>query len=103
VSVRTTGLVSIRVDDEGRRRGAENKQAIVEGALEVSKDVIHGCEMGLSRVVRVEAHMLDRVSNVGTREGEVLESPCQAAVGNRVTDKGPMSEETLAKVSTGVE
>jgi hypothetical protein len=40
--------------------------------------------------------MLDRISNVGPREGEVLESPCQTAVGNRVTDRGPMSEETLA-------
>jgi hypothetical protein len=96
VSVRTTGLVSISVDDEGRRRGTENKQAIAEGALEVSKDVLRGYEMGLSRVVHVEAHMLDRISNVGPREGEVLESPCQTAVGNRVTDRGPMSEETLA-------
>jgi hypothetical protein len=56
------------------------KQAEVEGALEV----------------HVVAHLLDCVGNVGTGEGEVLESPSQAAIGSRVADGGPMSEETLA-------
>jgi hypothetical protein len=67
---------------------------VVESALEVSKDTLRGCEMGLTRVVHVEAHLLDRVGNVGPGEGEVLESPNQAAIGSRVTDRGPMSEET---------
>jgi hypothetical protein len=52
--------------------------------------------MGLTRVVNVEAHLLDRVGNVGPSENEILESPSQAAVGNRVTDGAPMPEETLA-------
>jgi hypothetical protein len=68
----------------------------VEGALEVLKDVLRGCEMGLMRVVYVEAHLLDHVSNVGPGESEVLESPSQVAVGSRVADGGSMSEETLA-------
>jgi hypothetical protein len=72
------------------------KQAVVEGALEVLKDALRGHEMGLMRVVHVEAHLLDRVGNVGPGEGEVLESPSQVAVGSRVADGGPMSEETLA-------
>jgi hypothetical protein len=44
----------------------------------------------------VEAHLLDCVGNVGPSDGEVLESPSQAAVGSRVADRTPMSEETLA-------
>jgi hypothetical protein len=72
------------------------KQAVVEGALEVLKDSLRGREMGFTRVVHVEAHLLDCVGNVGPGEGEVLESPSQATVGSRVTDGPPMSEETLA-------
>jgi hypothetical protein len=54
VSVGTTGSVSISVDDEVRRVGAVKKQAVVEGALEVLKDALHGREMGLMGVVHVE-------------------------------------------------
>jgi hypothetical protein len=96
VSVGTTGPISITVDDGVRRRGTTKKQVVVEGALEVPKDALRGREMGLTRVVDVEAHLLDRVGNVGPGEGEVLESPSQAAVGRWVADKGPRSEEILA-------
>jgi hypothetical protein len=48
---------------------------VVEGALEVPKDGLCGREMGLTWVVHVEAHLLDRVGNVRPGEGEVLESP----------------------------
>jgi hypothetical protein len=65
------------------------KQAMVEDALEVPKDAFRSHEMGLTGVGHVEAHLLDRVGNVGPGEGEVLESPSQAAVGSRVTDRGP--------------
>jgi hypothetical protein len=74
VSVGTIGPVSISVDDKVRRRGAVKKQAEVEGALEVPKDALCGREMELTGVVHVEAHLLDRVGNVGSGEGEVLES-----------------------------
>jgi hypothetical protein len=89
VSVGTTGPVSISVDDEVRRRDATKKQAVVQGALEVPKDALHDREMGLTGVVHVEAHLLDSVGNVEPGEGEVLESPNQAAVDSRVTDGGP--------------
>jgi hypothetical protein len=69
---------------------------VVEGALEVPKDALRGREIGLMRIVLVEAHLLDRVGNVEPSEGEVLESPSQVAVGRQVTYGGPMSEETLA-------
>jgi hypothetical protein len=60
------------------------KQAVVEGALKVLKDVLRGREMGLTRVMHVEAHPLDHVGIVGPDECEVLDNPSQAAVGSRV-------------------
>jgi hypothetical protein len=45
--------------------------------------------MGLTRVVHVEAHLLDRVGNVNLGEDEVLESPSQATVGSRVAVRSP--------------
>jgi hypothetical protein len=42
-----------------------------------------------SRVVHVEAHLLYHVGNGGLGEGEVLESPSQAAVGSWVTYGAP--------------
>jgi hypothetical protein len=73
-SVGTIGPVNISVDDKVWYRVTTKKQAVVEGALEVWKDVLHGCVMGLMGVVHVEAHLLDHVDNVGSSEGEVLES-----------------------------
>jgi hypothetical protein len=90
VSVGTTSLVSISVNDEVRCRGAVKKQYVVKGALKVPKNVLRGREMGLTGVVHVEAHLLDRVDNVRPDEGEALESPSQ------VTDGPPMSKETLS-------
>jgi hypothetical protein len=60
------------------------KQAVVEGTLKVLKDVLRGREMGLTRVMHVEAHPLDHVGIVGLDECEVLDNPSQAAVGSRV-------------------
>jgi hypothetical protein len=64
------------------------KQVVAEGALEVAEDLLHSCEMGLPRVMHVEAHLLDRVGDIKPGESKVLESPGQAAVGGRVTDGG---------------
>jgi hypothetical protein len=75
MSVRTTRLVNISVDDELRWRGETKKQTVVEGALEVAEDPLHNHEMGLSRVIHVEAHLLDCVGDVEPGEGEVLREP----------------------------
>jgi hypothetical protein len=83
------------VDDEVRCRAVSKKQAMVKGALEVAEDALASREMGLTRVVHVEAHLLDCVDNVRLGEGMVLESLSQAVVGSRVVERGPMSEETL--------
>jgi hypothetical protein len=64
------------------------KRAIVEGALEVAENPLCSREMGLPRVVHVEAHLLDRIGDIRPGEGEVLESPGYATVVGRVTDGG---------------
>jgi hypothetical protein len=61
---------------------------VVESALEVPEDALCGREMGLTGVVHVEAHLLDRVGDVKLGEDQVLERPDQAVVGNRVADRG---------------
>jgi hypothetical protein len=63
-------------------------EAMLEGALEVAEDALHNNEVGLTGVVHVKAHLLDHVGDVEPGEGEVLESPSQAMVGNRVGDRG---------------
>jgi hypothetical protein len=60
MSVRTTGSVNISVDDKVRCRGVAKKQALVDGALEAPNDAHSSREMGLTGVVHVEAHLLDR-------------------------------------------
>jgi hypothetical protein len=63
---------------------------VVEGAAEVAQDPLESGEMGLPWGVHMEAHLLDGVSDVGTREGKVLERACQAPVRCRVGDRGPI-------------
>jgi hypothetical protein len=69
---------------------------MAEGAQEVLEDALRGHEMRLTGIAHVEAQLSDRVGNVRPGEGEVLKNLGQAAVGSRVTDRAPMSEETLA-------
>jgi hypothetical protein len=51
--------------------------------------VLHGREMGLTRIVHMEAHLLDHVGDVRLGEGDIMESPDQAAVSSWVTDGPP--------------
>jgi hypothetical protein len=71
-SVKTTRLVRISVDDELRHRPVSKKQIVVEGAIEVAEDALYNRDMGLTGVVHVEAHLLDRIGDVKPDEGEVL-------------------------------
>jgi hypothetical protein len=84
--VGTNHLVSVSVDNKLGRRGATKKQVVVEGALEVAKDVLRSSAMGLMRVVHVKAHLLDRTGDVRSGEGVVPESPSQTAIGRQVAD-----------------
>jgi hypothetical protein len=58
--------------------------------VEVAQDSLQSAEMGLSRGVHVQAHLLDGVGDVGPRDGQVLERAGQALVGRRVGDRGPV-------------
>jgi hypothetical protein len=87
VSVGTTCPVNVSVDNELERRDAAKKQAVVKGVLEVVEDLLRSREMGLPRVMHVEAHLLYHV-DIGSSEGEVLEGPDQATVGGQVADGG---------------
>jgi hypothetical protein len=61
---------------------------MVEDALEVTEDMLHGHEMGLTKIMHVKVHLLGRVGDVNPSEGEVLESPGQAMVGSWAADNG---------------
>ena len=62
------------------------KDAEVEGALKVAKNLLDIGEVGLPWGAHVKAHLLDRVGDVGPGEGEVLESLDEALVGRHVAD-----------------
>jgi hypothetical protein len=85
--VGATNSISISVDYRLRSR-REPKEAVVEIAMKVAKNPLDDVEVGLSRGVRVNAHLLDCVSDVAPSEGEVLESPGEALVGRHVADRG---------------
>jgi hypothetical protein len=53
------------------------------------EDALYGREMGLTGVVHVEEHLLDRIGDVKPGEGEILESLGQDVVGGWVTDGAP--------------
>jgi hypothetical protein len=61
---------------------------VVEVATEVAKNLLEGDEVGLSRGVHMQAHLLDDVRDVGLGEGEVLECTGEAMVGHRANDRG---------------
>jgi hypothetical protein len=62
------------------------KEAVIEGVVEVAKNSLLSDEVRLLQGVHVKAHLLDDVSDVGSSEGEVLESPDEASVGCHIAD-----------------
>jgi hypothetical protein len=86
MSVGTTHLVNVSVDDELRCWGI-TKKVVVKGALEVVEDALYSSEIGLMRILHVETHLLDCL-DVRPGEGVILESLGQASVGSRGTDRG---------------
>jgi hypothetical protein len=73
-----------------------SKKTIVEGAAEVAKNPLRNDKVWLPRSVHVKAHLLDRVANVGTDEGDVLKSPDKASIEHHVADQDASSSETFA-------
>jgi hypothetical protein len=77
-SVWTTGSVSVRVDDEVRVARTMQKKTVVWRPLKISQDALHGCQIGLLRVVHVQTDLLHGVGDVGPCECQVLKSSCNA-------------------------
>jgi hypothetical protein len=69
------------------------KQTVIEGALEVVKDLLRSREMRLSRIMYVEAHLLNHVGDVRPGEGKVLKSPNQVMVGSRSCQRAQVCPE----------
>jgi hypothetical protein len=69
--------------------------AAVGTQANASTGPLHSREMGLTRVVHVEVHLLDCIGDVGAGEGEVLDSLGQAVVDSRVADGGAHVEGDL--------
>jgi hypothetical protein len=78
VTVWTTGLVSIRVDDEVRAARTTQKKTVVWRPLKIAHGTLHGCQMGLPRVVHMQTDLLHGVGDVGPCEYRVLESSYNA-------------------------
>jgi len=45
----------------------------IHGTLHIAQDVLHGSEVWLSRIMHVKTDMLNNISNVRAREGEILQ------------------------------
>jgi hypothetical protein len=58
----------------------------IQGALKVAKNALHSAQMRLPRVMHVEAHLLDSISNIWTSKSEILKSTSNTAVGGGVGD-----------------
>jgi hypothetical protein len=78
VSVWTTGLVSVRVDNEVGAARTTQKKTVVCRPLKIAQDELHGRQMGLPRVVHVQTDLLHDVGDVGPCECQILESSCNA-------------------------
>jgi hypothetical protein len=63
--------------------------------MEVAQDPLESGEMGLLRLVHMQAHLLDGIGGVRSAEGEVLERAGQAPVGRRVSDRGSLYSESF--------
>jgi len=59
----------------------------VKCTTDVAQDPLQGSQMGFSRVVHVEADLLNSIGNIWSGEGEVLECACQAAKISRIRER----------------
>jgi hypothetical protein len=72
-SVRAASPVGVGVDDQVGAGRAAQQQAEVGRPAKIAQDALHDRQVGLSRVVHVQADLLHGVSDVGPCERQVLE------------------------------
>jgi hypothetical protein len=73
MSVRAASPVGVGVDDQVGAGRAAQQQAKVGCPTKIAQDALHGRQVGLSRVMHVQADLLHGISDVGPCERQVLE------------------------------
>jgi hypothetical protein len=72
-NVRAANPVGVGVDDQVGAGRAAQQQAEVRRLTKIAQDALHGRQVGLPRVVHVQADLLHDISDVGPCERQVLE------------------------------
>jgi hypothetical protein len=91
-SVRTSGPVSVSVDNHLSGGGPPVKeQAIAHSAAEVAEETLEDSKVGLPRIMHMKAQLLNRISDVRSSEGEVLESTSKTTVRGGIRHRVPLS------------
>jgi hypothetical protein len=68
-SVGAASPIRIRVGDQGVRGGREELETMAEGSLDVPNNTLDQREVLISRIMHVEADLLNRIRNIWAREG----------------------------------
>jgi hypothetical protein len=68
----------------------------IKRTLDVAKYPLDQVEMRLSRCMHVQTCLLNRMSNIGASQGEILESPCKTAILRRISQKRTLISGELA-------
>jgi hypothetical protein len=101
-SVRAACPVRIRVCGEGHSRRRVKLKPEVESAANVAQDPLDEVEMQFLRSMHVETCLLDSMSDVRTRERQVLKSTGKLQYSVASMTSGPSSADSLQRVSIGV-
>jgi hypothetical protein len=83
-SVRTTGPISISVNNELSWSSPGKDKTKVESALEIPENPFGSHQMSLPGIMHMEADLLNSICNIRPGEGEVLKGTGKAAVGGGI-------------------
>jgi hypothetical protein len=72
------------------------EQAVAHRASEVAEEALEGSEVGLPRIMHMEAQLLNRIRDVRASEGEVLESTSKTPVRGGIRHRVPLGLRQLA-------
>jgi hypothetical protein len=88
-SVWAASPVGVGVDDQVGAGRAAQQQAKVRRRTKIAQDALHGRQVGLPRVVHVQADLLHDISDVGPCERQVLEGSSNALKLRGVRNRRP--------------
>jgi hypothetical protein len=84
VSLRTTSPISVSVDNQLSRGGAEKDQVGVDRATDVAEEALQRSKMGLPWFMHMKANLLNSIGEVRPGESEVLWGSNKTPVGSRI-------------------